>query len=155
MKKILDACCGSRMMWFNKHNTQTIFMDIRNESHILCDGRQLVISPDIVGDFKSIPFADNTFYLVVFDPPHLIRAGETSWLRKKYGVLPGDEWKNEIKQGFTECMRVLKHNGTLIFKWNEQHIRLTEILKVIEHEPLFGTRSGHKGMTIWMCFMKS
>lgn len=27
MKKILDACCGSRMFWFDKENPDTIFAD--------------------------------------------------------------------------------------------------------------------------------
>lgn len=29
MKKILDACCGSRMFWFDKENADVEFMDIR------------------------------------------------------------------------------------------------------------------------------
>lgn len=82
-KPILDVCCGSRMFWFDKNNPETVFMDKRNFTDILCDGRTLEVKPDIVADFKNIPFKDNSFYLVVFDPPHLIRAGEKSWLRKK------------------------------------------------------------------------
>ena len=60
-----------------------------------------------------------------FDLPHLLKAGDNSWLAKKYGKLT-DEWEIDIKQGFDECMRVLKPNGTLIFKWNEQQIKLRE-----------------------------
>ena len=40
---ILDMCCGSRMFWFNKQDTRTVFADIRSEEHELCDGRRLVI----------------------------------------------------------------------------------------------------------------
>lgn len=29
-KPILDACCGSRMFWFDKENENTIFMDNRD-----------------------------------------------------------------------------------------------------------------------------
>lgn len=32
-KLILDACCGPRMMWFDKRNPQAVFMDIRDEEH--------------------------------------------------------------------------------------------------------------------------
>ncbi|HDV8501133.1 TPA: DUF551 domain-containing protein [Enterobacter bugandensis] len=39
---ILDMCCGSRMFWFNKRDTRTLFADIRSEEHELCDGRRLV-----------------------------------------------------------------------------------------------------------------
>lgn len=30
--KILDACCGSRMFWFDKNNPNVLFMDKRNET---------------------------------------------------------------------------------------------------------------------------
>ena len=85
MPKILDACCGSRMFWFNRNNPDVIFADNRKLETTLCDGRALVIDPDVIIDFRNMPFDDNTFDLVVFDPPHLIRAGEKSWLAKKYG----------------------------------------------------------------------
>lgn len=78
MKKILDACCGSRMFWFDRKNPDTIFMDSRALETELCDGRKLVIKPDVIGDFRDMPFADESFRMVVFDPPHLIQAGEKS-----------------------------------------------------------------------------
>lgn len=31
-KIILDACCGSRMFWFDKHNPNTLFIDKRSET---------------------------------------------------------------------------------------------------------------------------
>lgn len=151
MKKILDACCGSRMFWFDKENEETIFMDNRQIDTKLCDGRRLIIKPDLIADFKNIPFEDNKFYLVVFDPPHLKQAGKNSWLAKKYGTLDKDTWPQDIQQGFNECMRVLKPNGTLIFKWNEEQIKLKEILKIIEHKPLFGNK---RSKTHWLVFMK-
>lgn len=149
-KTILDVCCGSRMFWFNKNNENVVFMDNRVLHDTLCDGRKLDIIPDIVGDFRNIPFDDNTFNMVVFDPPHLIKVGEKSWLAKKYGKL-SETWPDDLKKGFLECMRVLKPNGTLIFKWNEQQIRLKEILKVIDYEPLFGNK---RSDTHWLVFMK-
>ena len=150
MKRILDACCGSRMFWFNKQNEDVLFMDKRNFTDTLCDGRKLEVRPDLIADFRQMPFEDDSFYLVVFDPPHLLKVGDNSWLAKKYGKLD-DEWSKDIKQGFDECLRVLKPNGTLIFKWNEQQIKLKEILKVIEHEPLFGNK---RADTHWLVFMK-
>ena len=150
-KQILDVCCDSRMFWFDKHNSQTVFMDNRILHDTLCDGRTLDIEPDIIWDFRNIPFDDNTFSLVVFDPPHLLKVGENSWLAKKYGKL-SETWPQDLKQGFSECMRVLKPNGTLIFKWNEQQIKLSEILKAIEYEPLFGNR---RADTHWIVFMKN
>lgn len=112
--------------------------------------RKLIVNPDIVADFRNIPFPDESFYLVVFDPPHLIRAGANSWLAKKYGILE-DTWQEDIRKGFNECMRVLKRNGTLAFKWNEDQIKLSEILKIIDYRPLFGNR---RSKTHWLIFMK-
>ena len=80
---------------------------------------------------------------------HYVMA-ETSWLRAKYGVLPED-WKAYINQGIHECMRVLEPDGILIFKWNEDQIKTSEILASIDFKPLFGDK---RSKTHWMCFMK-
>jgi SAM-dependent methyltransferase len=149
-KKILDACCGSRMFWFDRNNEHTVYMDNRELDTELCDGRKLVINPDIVGDFTNIPFDAETFNLVVFDPPHLINAGDKSWLATKYGKL-NKNWKEELKKGVQECFRVLKNNGVLIFKWNEEQIKISEILKLSSVKPLFGNQ---RGKTHWMVFIK-
>ena len=144
-KYILDVCCGSKMFWFDKNQENTIYMDCREVSETLCDGRKLEIHPDVIGDFRHIPFDDNTFSLVVFDPPHLKNIGETSWMAKKYGKL-SDTWEDDIRQGVHECMRVLQPQGVLVFKWNEEQIRLKQILDCIDYKPLFGNhRAKHIG----------
>src|SRR6266403_2761609 len=101
-KPILDACCGSKMFWFDKNNPNVLFADIRREEHILCDGRELKITPDVEMDFRKMDFKDNSFKLVVFDPPHLKSAGKDSYMAKKYGTLQPN-WKEDIEQGFKEC----------------------------------------------------
>jgi len=148
---ILDATCGSRMFWFDKHNPNVTFMDNRILDTELCDDRKLIVKPDIIADFRNMPFQDNSFQMVVFDPPHLIHAGKSSWLAKKYGVLNADSWKEDLAQGFKECMRVLKPNGTLIFKWNTGQIPMTEVLKQFDQPPLFGDK---RSKTRWLVFMK-
>lgn len=150
-QRILDACCGSRMFWFDKQHEDTLYMDVREEESVLCDGRKLVVNPDVVADFREMPFEDESFYMVVFDPPHLVRAGEESWLAKKYGKLNEATWRMDLMQGFDECMRVLKPNGTLIFKWNEDQISLKEVLECCGHKPLFGDK---RSKTHWIVFMK-
>lgn len=151
MKPILDACCGSRMFWFDKANTHVVFMDNRQVNETLCDGRSLVVQPDILADFREIPYPDKNFKIVVFDPPHLVKAGEKSWIGKKYGTLT-KEWRQDLKRGVDECFRVLDQYGVFIFKWNEDQIRIGEILKVIGRRPLIGDK---RSKTIWLIFMKT
>jgi len=153
MKEIIDVCCGSKMMWFDKNNPEVLFADQRKESHILCDGRVLEINPEIQMDFTKMPFADESFSLVVFDPPHLKNLGKNSWMAKKYGILR-PSWEVDLKAGFDECMRVLKPNGTMIFKWNENQIKIKRVVEIIGVQPLFGHPSGKHGQTIWMTFFK-
>lgn len=153
--KILDACCGSRMFWFDKHNPLVTFMDNRAFEDTLCDGRSLRVKPDVLGDFRNIPYPDDTFNLVVFDPPHLLKVGENSWLAKKYGKLNPDSWKEDIRQGFSECFRVLKKDGMLVFKWNETDITVSDILKLTPQKPLIGHKSGRLNKTHWILFVKA
>ena len=155
---ILDPCCGSRMFWFDKKNPLATFGDIRQEDNSFKDRdktRTCKIDPDVVIDFRDMPFEDKSFKLVVFDPPHLTSLGKTSWMAKKYGVLNKETWRDDIKKGFDECWRVLEDNGVLIFKWNESQIKRKDVLEVIEREPLFGHPTNSKNSTHWFCFMKS
>lgn len=153
-KKILDVCCGARMMWFNKKHPNAIFMDIRKESFIACDGRSVNIDPDLLGDFRNIPFDSNSFKLVVMDPPHFNSLGNNSFTAQKYGKL-FTTWETDLKEGFDECMRVLEPNGILIFKWNEHQIPVSKLIELFEVNPLFGHKSGKASKTHWLCFMKN
>ncbi len=154
MKKILDVCCGSRMFWFDKSNPEVVFQDIRELSDTLCDGRKLEIKPDVVMDFRKLNLQNNQFKLVVFDPPHMKHLGKNSWMAKKYGVL-NETWQEDIMQGFKECFRVLEDDGILIFKWNEQQIKVNEVLELSEYKPLIGHKSGKLQKTHWISFIKS
>lgn len=154
MKPILDMCCGSRMFYFDKENPNVIFCDIRRERHILCDGRELDINPDVIADFRNLPFPDKSFEMVIFDPPHLVRAGENGWQRKKYGALDKESWRDDLAKGFGEAMRVLKPNGILIFKWNETQIKTSEVLALTDYKPVLGHPSGKRSNTHWVTFMK-
>lgn len=154
MKPILDMCCGSRMFYFDKENPNVLFCDIRRERHILCDGRELDINPDVIADFRNLPFPDKSFEMVIFDPPHLVRAGENGWQRKKYGALNKESWRDDLAKGLGEAMRVLKPNGILIFKWNETQIKTSEVLALTDYKPVFGHPSGKRSNTHWVTFMK-
>ena len=151
-RKILDACCGSRMFWFDKNHPNVVYADIRQEEETLCDGRKLEVHPDVISDFTNMIFEDSSFKLVVFDPPHL-SSGKNSWLYKKYGVLPKNR-KEVFTKAFAECFRVLKDDGILVFKWNEEQVSVKDILELTEYKPLFGHTTGRSGKTKWIVFMK-
>lgn len=159
MKKILDVCCGSKSMWFDKNDKRTLYVDKRNTIYNLKanaaypNGGVIKIKPDIVGDFTKIKQPDNSFWHVVFDPPHISKKALSSDLTKRYGILQNG-WQDMIRKGFDECFRVLKPNGTLIFKWSSIQFPLKDILELTKYKPLYGHRSGKKMNTHWVCFIK-
>ena len=150
MKPILDVCCGGRMWWHDKSDSRAVFMDNREYNGTLCDGRSFEVKPDILADFTNIPFPNDSFHLVVFDPPHLEKLGDKSWLCTKYGRLPKD-WREKLTKAFAECFRILKPFGTLVFKWNEEQISLSEILKLTREKPVVLHK---KQKTHFVIFMK-
>ena len=158
---VLDPCCGSRMWWFDKADPRVTFGDQRSEtltvvdrSHGREDGQRVLrIEPDVLLDFRALPFETDSFHLVAFDPPHLVRAGQRSWLAAKYGKL-GQDWRDDLRAGFAECFRVLRTHGVLVFKWNETQVKVREVLALTPHPPLFGNTSGRKTGTHWIVFMK-
>ena len=64
--------------------------------------------------------------------------GQTSVFRRKYGALNKETWPDDIKRGAHELWRVLKVNGTLIFKWADHDIPYEDVLKLFPEKPLFG-----------------
>lgn len=114
------------------------------------DLSMLEVNPGTFYDFRYLPYPSDSFKMVVFEPQHLIKAGANSWLAIRYGLL-SEDWEKQLKEGFDECMRVLDQYGTLIFKWNDDQIKLTEVLKVFGQKPLFGDKISKKH---WCVFMK-
>ena len=158
---VLDACCGTRMFWFDKQDKRALFADKRQGTRIIDVGTPgtigrtpKVVAPDVLQDFTAMNLPDNTFWHVVFDPPHFHKgAGATGRIAFDFGLLPGN-WRDMLRDGFTECFRVLKPHGTLIFKWCEAEIPLREVLALTPEKPLYGHRSGKKAQTHWVAFMK-
>lgn len=148
-------------MWLDPNDQRCLFGDLRSERIVVTDRthqedgtRVLSIHPQCRLDFRNLPFADNTFPLVVFDPPHLMRAGARSWLAGKYGRL-GEHWQDDLRAGFSECFRVLRPHGVLIFKWSEVQVPTRSVLALTPNKPLFGHPSGRRAGTHWMTFMKA
>ena len=154
-KKILDVCCGPKGMWFDKNDDRVSFIDKRSvvyENDNARGYKKLEIKPDVIGCFTAIKQPDNSFWHIVFDPPH-IKRNKLGEITKRYGMLK-ENWKEELRLGFKECFRVLKPNGTLIFKWSEVQFPIKEILKLAEKKPLYGHKSGKRMNTHWVAFIK-
>jgi len=149
---ILDATCGGRHLWVDKERADTVYVDRR----VLPKGTIPIrnnwnVTPDVVADFTALPFADETFDLVVFDPPHIIRSKPSkSFLRTKYGELTPDTWAAVLRKGFDECWRVLRSPGTLHFKWAEGNVPLKDVLRLFPVQPLFK----NKHHVSWSVFAK-
>lgn len=167
-KQIIDVACGGKMFYFNKKDPRVLFCDIRKGKFEFPTNRKIDINPDIVCNFANLPFEDNKFKMVVFDPPHLIRNTGNSITRAQYGSLHDiptgyqhikygwlyKDWQEMLTKGFAECFRVLVPGGFLIFKWNETDIKVNQILALTNEKPILGHRSGKASKTHWLLFVK-
>jgi hypothetical protein len=155
-KFILDATAGTRMMWFDKHHPNALYLDERPE-----------VEPDIIADFRNLSqFPDKRFKLIVFDPPHYFRNERchTGILPNQFGALNPDTWKSDLSRGFNELWRLLDDYGILVFKWSDYCMSACKALEQFPIKPLFYqiTASGLKSTTkqkdgkhtAWFCFMK-
>jgi len=152
-KYILDATASKRTFWINKEHPNTTFMDNRKE-----------VKPEVLGDFRKMPFEDNSFNLVIFDPPHILQKEFNGKLvtHQYYGILNPETWKEDLKKGFDECFRVLKEKGTLVFKWSDcnrwanSKAKLKDVFEFIGYEPLIIERFklSENSTTYWCIFTK-
>lgn len=92
----------------------------------------------------SVSFSGVGISLVVFDPPHISRDSSTGIIAKKYGKLR-KEWREDVRNGFQECLRVLRPGGFLNFKWSEAEIPLAEVTPLFPIRPMYYQRQGIHG----------
>ena len=103
------------MLWPNKNPPNTIFLDKEIG---------LARPPHVFGEWRYLPFKDNSFDCIMFDPPHLIFMGPKSMHRNPQDTRGwwGINWPNRMTLLRTivgaqrEFARVAKR---LIFKWGE------------------------------------
>ena len=146
-KRILDATCGGRSIWHpeNKERDDTLYIDKREEEPGFHgqEGRTYGVQPDEIQDFRDLPYEDNSFNMVVFDPPHLKRENGmenlTGYITKKYGALNAETWQHDIKKGFEELWRLLDEDGVLVFKFADNAVDFKEVLKLAPTDSCFGT----------------
>ena len=155
-KFILDATAGFRMMWFNKHHPNCIYVD-----------RRIECEPDVVADNSKLDYPDGSFKLIVWDPPQIVEKGGTwshgnSNMKRDFGYLQPDTFASELRASFFELWRLLAPFGILNLKWSTKYRSTDEILKLFPVQPLFGqvsqnldkATSQRNVRTVWFCFMK-
>lgn len=54
--KILDMCCGGKLFYYDTKNKDITFCDIRKGKYEFTEGRNVEVLPDIVCDFRELPF---------------------------------------------------------------------------------------------------
>lgn len=150
--RVLDATCGPRSMHFDKAHPGVIYSDARVVDLVKSQNQRVLVAPDVVADFTDLPFPDESFDLVVFDPPHA-SVLETSDIGMQYGTLWGVDWRVLIPGGLRECWRVLAPGGTLVFKWGESKVAIRDVLDLVpEIPPLIGHKTSKTA--VWVLFHK-
>jgi hypothetical protein len=111
-KRILDATVNRGRFWVGSSRPVT-GMDI--------DPRH---RPDVVGDCTAMPFADRSFDVVVYDPPHVPNQGKDKikdfttrfGLGEKSPAAKGYNFTHQYPPFTAEAYRVLRAEGILLCK---------------------------------------
>lgn len=111
--RVLDVTANSRKMWKGVEWTgERVYMDI-----------DAAFSPDIVGDFRAMPFEHDSFDVIVFDPPHLPAAAASPQaspqMVRAYGLRhseAGDNISGCFEPFLREALRVLRPDGLVFAK---------------------------------------
>lgn len=108
--RVLDVTANRRRMWAGLDTSRTVFVDI-----------DPAMQPDVVADFRALPFADASFDVLVFDPPHLPSAAASPaslvQMRDDYGLEHGGRGPATVFRPFLqEAARVLRADGVVLAK---------------------------------------
>ena len=133
---LLDATAGNRKMWMGRNPCipYVVFMDREKE---------LRVPPDVLCDHRAMPFRDNCFELIIYDPPFMARRNPPRYwndpkeiiFKNKRGFTASGSWwglpktKREllstIHQAQLEFQRL---SSKLCLKWTEVDYTLWKIL---------------------------
>jgi hypothetical protein len=108
--RVLDACCRVGAEWATSRRHDCVMSD----SDIAC-------RPAVVSDMRFLPFADESFEEIFFDPPHMIRNDKWSTMYQKnwrgFGFWRSRaEWENALRLCDSEFARVIRPGGVLHVK---------------------------------------
>jgi SAM-dependent methyltransferase len=158
MTEVLDACAGGRMMYHpdSKDADSVVYADRRCVSELDHQPDWECI-PDVLADYRHLPFRDSTFGLIAFDPPHRITDDGMSRLSgvvtRKYGALRAETWQADLADAFAELWRVLQPGGTLTLKWADVSKDHDTVLSLFNQTPLYGvTTAKDRALVKWWVF---
>lgn len=112
---VLDPTAGHRQgMWTIWRPDGLVLSDIDIET-----------KPDLVADYKNLPFADGVFGSVLFDPPYRLAgtATDQGGMDTRYGICayrPIHVVHDDMVSGLQECARVVRRRGYVIVKCAKQ-----------------------------------
>jgi len=159
--EILDPTCGGKSIWMpEQRDREDVLWIDKREADTDSWGymrQDWEVKPDCIADFRDLDEPDESFNLVVFDPPHVTNQHGMEKLagliQEKYGALRAETWQRDIRKGFEELWRVLSPGGTLVMKWADNCISFKDVLDQIPEDPLFGTRTtkNKSSKNRWCC----
>ena len=129
---VLDVTAGNRRMWGKRwNNPHVIFLD---------KVPGLRIQPDVVGVWEALPFPDDSFQLIVFDPNYYTRTGTPAplWYRIHHGdplERDGSWWGkpfntyHEMCTTFVKAAREFRRVAPrMVMKWTDSQHPLPKVL---------------------------
>jgi SAM-dependent methyltransferase len=106
------------------HGLGTFWTRWRPETPLTaCDLNQDKSPWGVSVDFRSMPFGDAEFDAVVLDGPYRLNGTPDATFDERYGTDEVSTWQDRmqlIRDGITECVRVLKPKGILLVKCADQ-----------------------------------
>ena len=121
---ILDVCCSAEKIYHGRqsilNDAEFITMDIRKGDFSYQVGTantptNVIVNPKVLADMQYIPFRDNSFDIIICDPPFM-DFSLTSFGIKAWGSWTQQESISIMKLANAEFSRVLDPNGTIILK---------------------------------------
>lgn len=130
----LDSTAGNRSMWKKRNPSDLIFMDKE---------KKLFVKPDVLCVWQHLPFRDNVFNVVYFDPPHdkfsetSVHNNPSGWHNPRYegnrkigGTFWGSMPENYVGVYSKAVLEFYRVSNRLCFKWNNSRIDFKDILRI-------------------------
>jgi len=117
----LDCTYGEGVFWKKWRPTTLVCSDLTPKGDAMLARH---FGGFMRADFTCLPFADNTFQAVVFDPPYRLNGTpDRDFMDYRYGIGAPARWQDRMQliyDGLRECVRVTVPGGFLLAKCQNQ-----------------------------------